>query len=54
MLQATEREEDNKGIQNLKYLNEFLDFLVILGSISLKTLDLFHQNLTGMTIRTIR
>ncbi|CAB4445037.1 unnamed protein product [Rhizophagus irregularis] len=55
MLQAAEREEDNKGIQNLKYSNEFLDFLVILESISLKALDLFRQNLAGMTIRrTIR
>ncbi|PKC07797.1 hypothetical protein RhiirA5_417714 [Rhizophagus irregularis] len=54
MLQTTEREEDNKGIQNLKYSNEFLDFLVILGSISLKALDLFCQNLAGMTIRTIK
>lgn len=54
MLQAAEREENNKGMQNLKYSNEFLDFLVILGSISLKALDLFRQNLAGMTIRTIR
>ena len=54
MLQAAEREEKDKGLQNLKYSNEFLDFLIILGSISLKALDLFRQNLAGMTIRTIR
>ncbi|CAG8816616.1 9723_t:CDS:2 [Gigaspora margarita] len=52
MLQAAEHEEQDKGLQNLKYSNEFLNFLVILGSISLKALNLFHQNLTGITIRT--
>lgn len=54
MLQAAEREEQNKGLQNLKYSNEFLNFLVVLGSISLKALDLFRQNLAGMAIRSIR
>ncbi|RGB27850.1 hypothetical protein C1646_768565 [Rhizophagus diaphanus] len=54
MLQTAKREEKDKGLQNLKYSNEFLNFLVILGSISLKTLDLFRQNLTGMTIYSIR
>jgi hypothetical protein len=54
MLQAAEREENGKYLQNLKYSKEFLDFLVILGSISLKALDLFRQNLAGMTIHTIR
>lgn len=54
MLQAKEREEQDKGLQNLKYSNEFLSFLVILGSISLKALDLFCQNLAGINVRTIR
>ncbi|PKY48484.1 hypothetical protein RhiirA4_422203 [Rhizophagus irregularis] len=54
MLQTAEREEKDKGLQNLKYSNEFLNFLVVLGSISLKALDLFCQNLAGMTIRSIR
>ncbi|RIB03296.1 hypothetical protein C2G38_2225512 [Gigaspora rosea] len=45
MLQATEYENQNKGLQNLKYSNEFINFLVILESISLKALDLFCQNL---------
>lgn len=54
MLQAVEREEGGKGLQNPKYSNEFLDFLVVLGSISLKALELFRQNLAGITIRTIR
>ena len=54
MLQAAEREEKDKGLQNLKYSNEFLDFFVILKSISLKVLDLFCQNLAGMIIRIIR
>ncbi|CAG8797056.1 13447_t:CDS:2, partial [Gigaspora margarita] len=54
MLQATERKNQDKGLQNLKYSNEFLNFLVILGSISLKVLDLFRQNLAGINVRTIR
>ena len=54
MLQAAEREKKNKGIQNLKYLDEFLDFLTVLGNVSLKALDLFRQNLAGTTIHTIR
>ncbi|PKB97069.1 hypothetical protein RhiirA5_279367 [Rhizophagus irregularis] len=54
MLQAAERKEQEKGLRNLKYPTEFLNFLIVLGSISLKALDLFRQNLAGMTIRTIR
>ncbi|CAB4413664.1 unnamed protein product [Rhizophagus irregularis] len=69
MLQAAERKEKDKGLQNLKYsdelkvagetkgqatLDELIDFFTVLGSISLKALELFRQNLAGMTIRTIR
>ncbi|CAG8501805.1 20379_t:CDS:2 [Gigaspora margarita] len=54
MLQATECENQDKGLPNLKYSNEFLNFLVILESISLKALDLFHQNLADINVRTIR
>ncbi|CAB5213589.1 unnamed protein product [Rhizophagus irregularis] len=54
MLQAAEREEQGKGLRNLKYSTEFLNFLIVLRSISLKALDLFCKNLNGMTIRTIR
>jgi hypothetical protein len=54
MLQMAKREEQDKGLQNIKYTDEILNFFVILGSISPKALDLFRQNLAGMTIRTIR
>lgn len=54
MLQTAEHEEKDKGLQNLKYSNEFLNFFVVLRSISLKALDLFRQNSAGMTIRSIR
>ncbi|CAB4436211.1 unnamed protein product [Rhizophagus irregularis] len=54
MLQAAERKEKDKGLQNLKYSDELIDFFTVLGSISLKALELFCQNLAGMTIRTIR
>ncbi|CAG8788106.1 28897_t:CDS:1, partial [Gigaspora margarita] len=53
MLQATKCENQDKGLQNLKYSNEFLNFLVILESISLKALNLFHQNLADINVRTI-
>uniref|UniRef100_U9SP11 Uncharacterized protein n=1 Tax=Rhizophagus irregularis (strain DAOM 181602 / DAOM 197198 / MUCL 43194) TaxID=747089 RepID=U9SP11_RHIID len=48
MLQAAERKEQEKGLRNLKYPTEFLNFLIVLGSISLKALDLFCQNLAGI------
>ncbi|CAG8834403.1 3871_t:CDS:1, partial [Gigaspora margarita] len=50
MLQATEYENQDKGLQNLKYSNEFLNFFVILRSISLKALDLFRQNLADINV----
>ncbi|RGB36571.1 hypothetical protein C1646_757962, partial [Rhizophagus diaphanus] len=43
----------NKGKQNLKYPEEFTSFLVILGGISTRALDLFRQNLEGLTIQSI-
>ncbi|CAG8769222.1 43349_t:CDS:2 [Gigaspora margarita] len=47
-------EKATEVLQSLKYSNEFLNFLVILGSISLKALDLFRQNLADINVRTIR
>ncbi|EXX51756.1 hypothetical protein RirG_258940 [Rhizophagus irregularis DAOM 197198w] len=41
MLQAAERKEQGKGLRNLKYSTEFLNFLIVLESISLKALNLF-------------
>ncbi|CAB4430931.1 unnamed protein product [Rhizophagus irregularis] len=54
LVQAVKRKEKDKGLQNLKYLDELIDFFTVLGSISLKVLELFCQNLAGMTIHTIR
>ncbi|CAG8806237.1 37940_t:CDS:2 [Gigaspora margarita] len=42
---AAERKAKNKGKQNMKYNEAFTNFLVILGSISPRALDLFRQNL---------
>ncbi|CAG8855174.1 22756_t:CDS:2, partial [Gigaspora margarita] len=50
MLQATECKNQDKGLQNLKYSNKFLNFFIILESISLKALDLFCQNLADDVI----
>ena len=47
IVEAVERKMKNKGKQNLKYPEEFTSFLVILGGICTKTLDLFRQNLEG-------
>ncbi|CAG8832903.1 24925_t:CDS:2, partial [Gigaspora margarita] len=43
-----------KSNKNLKYSKEFTNFLVILGGISSKALDIFHQNLEGRLIQSIR
>jgi len=42
-----ERKIKNKSKRNLKYSDEFTSFLTILRGISLRALDLFHQNLEG-------
>ena len=47
MVQAYLRKENSFGIQNLKYSEEFTNFLVILASFSNQALDLFRQNLEG-------
>jgi hypothetical protein len=54
MLQAVIRKEKNISKQNLKYTEEFKNFLVILGTYSPRVLDLFRQNLEGLTIQSIR
>jgi hypothetical protein len=38
----------------MKYSEEFTNFLVLLGSISFKALDLFRQNLEGRGIQLLR
>jgi hypothetical protein len=54
MLQAVIRKEKNISTRNLKYTEEFKNFLVILGTYSPRVLDLFRQNLEGLTIQSIR
>ncbi|RHZ57120.1 hypothetical protein Glove_393g19 [Diversispora epigaea] len=52
--QVIDRKEKGKGTQNLQYSEEFTSFLVILGTISPRALDLFRQNLVGRSIQSIR
>lgn len=54
MLQASVRKEKNISKRNLKYTEEFKNFLVILGTFSPRVLNLFRQNLEGLTIQSIR
>jgi len=54
MVQACLRKENSLGMQNLKYSEEFTNFLVILASFSNRALELFWQNLEGRTIQNIR
>ncbi|GES74758.1 hypothetical protein GLOIN_2v1772310 [Rhizophagus clarus] len=54
MNDAAERKIKNKGKQNIKYSEEFTNFLVILGGFSTRALDLFWQNLEGRCIQSIR
>ncbi|CAG8855876.1 10686_t:CDS:2, partial [Gigaspora margarita] len=45
MSDAIEQKMKNKLNKNLKYSEEFTNFLVILGGISSRALDIFRQNL---------
>lgn len=54
MLQIAQREEHNKGVQNLKYSEDFTHFTAILSSISPRAYDFYRVNLAGQTLRNIR
>ncbi|EXX60238.1 hypothetical protein RirG_181750 [Rhizophagus irregularis DAOM 197198w] len=54
MTQVASKKEKNKGKQNLKYSEEFKNFLIVLGTFSPRALNLFRQNLEGLTIQNIR
>ena len=54
MNDTAERKAKNKGKQNMKYSEEFTNFLVLLGSVSSKALDLFRQNLKERGIQLLR
>jgi len=51
---AIGRKVQNKYKWNLKYSDEFTNFLVILGGFSSRALDLFRHNLESRTIQLIR
>lgn len=51
---AIERKINNKSKRNLKYSEEFTNFLTILGGISSRALELFRQNLEGRSLQSIR
>ncbi|RIB11011.1 hypothetical protein C2G38_2043025 [Gigaspora rosea] len=53
MSDAAERKAKKKGNQNMKYSEEFTNFLIILESISPRALDLFRQNLEGRGIQSL-
>ena len=54
MSEAAERKAKNKNKQNMQYSEEFTNFLVLLGNISPRALDLFRQNLEGRGIQSLR
>lgn len=52
MLQLHEHEEKGKGLQNLQYSQEFIDFMVVVSSLSPQCAQLSHDNLAGHTLRS--
>jgi hypothetical protein len=54
MLELVNREQKNKGNQNLQYTENFANFTTILASLGTRGYKLFKQNLAGHTLRNIR
>uniref|UniRef100_U9TAK0 Uncharacterized protein n=1 Tax=Rhizophagus irregularis (strain DAOM 181602 / DAOM 197198 / MUCL 43194) TaxID=747089 RepID=U9TAK0_RHIID len=54
MLEIANREQNNKGNQNLQYTENFANFTTILASLGTRGYELFKQNLAGRTLRNIR
>jgi hypothetical protein len=54
MLEITNREQKNKGNQNLQYTESFANFTTILASLGTRGYEIFKQNLAGHTLRNIR
>ncbi|CAB4472833.1 unnamed protein product [Rhizophagus irregularis] len=54
MLEIANREQNNKGNQNLQYTENFANFTTILASLGTRGYKLFKQNLAGRTLRNIR
>jgi hypothetical protein len=54
MLELVNREQKNKGNQNLQYTKNFANFTTILASLGTRGYELFKQNLAGRTLCNIR
>ncbi len=54
MLEIADREQKNKGNQNLRYTENFANFTTILASLGTRGYEMFKQNLAGRTLRNIR
>ncbi|GBC20966.2 hypothetical protein GLOIN_2v1787768 [Rhizophagus irregularis DAOM 181602=DAOM 197198] len=54
MLEIANREQNNKGNQNLQYTENFANFTTILALLGTRGYELFKQNLAGRTLRNIR
>ncbi|CAG8622573.1 6683_t:CDS:2, partial [Funneliformis mosseae] len=52
-VEMTNRINEGKGLQNIRYPEQFSNFLTILVSSSLQTYAIFQKNLTGRTIQNI-
>ena len=53
-VEMTNRINEGKGLQNIRYPEQFSNFLTILASSSSQTYAIFQKNLAGRTIRNIR
>ena len=54
MLEIADREQKNKGNQNLKYSENFANFTTILASFGTRGYEIFKQNLAGQMLRNIK
>ncbi len=54
MLEIANREQKNKGNQNLQYSDDFANFTTILASFGIRGYEMFKQNLAEHTLRNIR
>ena len=54
MLEIANREQKNKGNQNLQYSDNFANFTTILALFEIREYEMFKQNLAGYTLRNIR
>ncbi|CAG8727430.1 37123_t:CDS:10 [Gigaspora margarita] len=54
MIQIAQHKDYSKGIQNLKYSEDFTHFTAVLSSLSPKAYEFFRTNLAGQTLQHIR